>query len=121
LAGVRSRAAVRKIVCTGGNWNFTPLPKVCGGEDRKAEMSNWMSDGAVAAIARSGTKASGPAASSAATAAASTPAWRSAVRRVIRPRESTKASPHLCRSGDGTGNALNTNQSASTSAAWSGT
>jgi len=82
-------------VCTGGNWNFTPLPKVCGGEERKAEMSNWMSDGVAAASARRGTKASGPAASSAATAAASTPACRSAVRLVIRPRESIEH-PLIC-------------------------
>ena len=55
----------------------------CGGTERNAEMSNWVSDGLVAAFARSGRKEKGPTASRAATAATSAPPCFRIWRRVM--------------------------------------
>ena len=53
-------------------------------------MSNWMSDGRVAASARCGLKENGPTASSALSATASAPVFLRAVRRVMCAGESNE-------------------------------
>ena len=72
--GVRSSAAVRKPMCTGSSWNCTSVPQFCGGTARKAEISNWISDGTMETPTRTGRKENGPTASSAPSATASAPA-----------------------------------------------